>query len=158
MGWSENPGSSGWLYDYHPFNFPEAGTLSLNMIALLLPLLYLRPDMVINSETTTLNFSHLNGANSSISSAHRSPEDTCDSQKTWCSEMSHSSGPSRVNFSDYRKGSIHAASPTTIDSRIEHNTHRDSTEADLVAMGVGVKHPLTKQKLYHRRMKMNGNR
>jgi len=122
--------------------FPEAGTLSMTMVALLLPLSALWAGMAIDSETSTLNLSHLTGSHES--SRHGSANAAYNPKKACGSQLSQSSGPSRYelfNEKNSRKGSIAPISPTTIDSRIEHATEsstRDSTELDLESMGVRV--------------------
>lgn len=109
-----------------PDNFPEAGTLALTMVALLLPLSSLWARMATDSETSTLNLSYLSDSKSSSSRKFGS----------------QSTAPSsRLEFLTDRKGSLAPISPTTIDSRIEHvpaKAMRDSTEVDLEAMGVRV--------------------
>jgi pheromone alpha factor receptor len=110
-------------------NFPEAGSLVLTMVALLLPLSSLWASLAIDEETSTLNFSHLAG------STPRSQE--YEQRKMFGSQLSSTTDPSsRSGFSGDRKSSISPINPTTIDSRIE--SRRDSTEIDLETMGVRV--------------------
>ena len=112
-------------------NFPEAGTLALTMVALLLPLSSLWARMATDAETSTLNLSHLSGSKSS-------EHGTATSRKFGSQSTALSS---KLEFLTDRKGSLAPISPTTIDSRIESalaKAVRDSTEMDLEAMGVRV--------------------
>jgi len=112
------------------------------MVALLLPLSALWAGMAIDSESSTLNLSHLTGSRES--SCRGSAGASHNSGGVCGSQLSHSSGPSRheyFNEKNSRKGSLVPISPTTIDSKIEHASEsvpRDSTEVDLESMGVRV--------------------
>ncbi|KAH7419850.1 fungal pheromone mating factor STE2 GPCR-domain-containing protein [Cadophora sp. MPI-SDFR-AT-0126] len=110
-----------------PDDFPEAGTLALTMVALLLPLSSLWASMITTEANSSFNVSQLWGSRSSqdVSSLE---------QKTFSSMYSCPSA-----FSTERKGSAAPISPITIDTVIEQaNTRRDSTELDLEMMGVRV--------------------
>ena len=103
----------------------------MTMVALLLPLSSLWASMAIDQEASTLDLSNLSG---SSSARHGS-----DQRKMCGSDLSSSTAPSsKLDFSNDRKGSFAPISPTSIDSRIEHGTSRDSTELDIEALGVRV--------------------
>lgn len=116
-------------------SFPEAGTLAVTMVALLLPLSSLWASMAIDQEASTLNLSQLSGSHAS----RRGSDHSSDASKMSVSQLSHSTS-SRVEYLADRKGSLAHVSPTCVDSRVEHvqRSARDSTELDLEAMGVRV--------------------
>ncbi|KAG4440680.1 hypothetical protein IFR05_003826 [Cadophora sp. M221] len=109
-----------------PDDFPEAGTLALTTVALLLPLSSLWASMVTTEANSSFNVSQLWGSGSSQNASTLE-------RKTFGSV---STCPS--TFSTERKGSTAPISPSTIDTIIEHASQRDSTELDLEMMGVRV--------------------
>jgi pheromone alpha factor receptor len=122
-------------------NFPNAGTLSLTMVALLLPFSSLWAGLAIKEESSTLNLSNLNGSSDSV--RRGSENGSYDPRKTCNSQFSQSTSPSTAcgGFSIERKSS--AVAGMGMDSRIEHvpeHRRRDSTEMDLEAMGVRIDH------------------
>ncbi|KAK0108409.1 hypothetical protein ONS95_003217 [Cadophora gregata] len=110
-----------------PDDFPEAGTLALTMVALLLPLSSLWASMITTEASSSFNISQLWGS--------RSSQDTSSLERKTFNSMS--SCPSA--FSTERKGSTAPIGPVTIDTVIEHaDTRRDSAEVDLEMIGVRV--------------------
>lgn len=114
--------------------FPEAGTLTITMVALLLPLSSLWARMATDSEASTLNLSSLSGP--------KSKEHASDSQRKLfgCLSTAQSSGLMSERKPSHAP-SYAPISPTTIDAIIENapsRSPRDSTEVDLEAMGVRV--------------------
>jgi pheromone alpha factor receptor len=117
--------------------FPEAGTLAMTMVALLLPLSSLWAGMAIDDETSTLNLSNLSGPDSTRRGSK--PFHSCHGPRfnQFGPLSSNSSAP---ESSTALEGSIAPLSPTSMDSRIGyiHSIGRDSTELDLEAMGVRI--------------------
>jgi pheromone alpha factor receptor len=115
-------------------DFPEAGTLALAMVALLLPLSSLWAGMITTAQSSSFNLSSLVSVRSSDDASGNGSELI---GKTF-SSLSTSTGP-LGSFRD-RKGSLVPINSTTIDSIVEAppNAERDSTELDLEAMGVRV--------------------
>lgn len=118
--------------------FPEAGSLALTMVALLLPLSSLWASMAIDQETSTLDLSHLSGPGAVRRGSDQAQ--MCSSQFTASTTSSTEAG-----FAKDRQGSFAPISPTSIDSKIERGSSRDSTELDLEAMGVRVDKSYTVQ-------------
>jgi pheromone alpha factor receptor len=120
--------------------FPEAGSLALTMVALLLPISSLWAGMAIDQEASTLNLSHLSESDASrrvFDSIH----DTHDSHGPLSNQLGRlTTQSSRPEFSANRKGSMAQLSPALIESGIGyiHSSTRDSTEIDLEAIGVRV--------------------
>ncbi|KAH8589682.1 fungal pheromone mating factor STE2 GPCR-domain-containing protein [Bisporella sp. PMI_857] len=122
--------------------FPEAGSLAITMVALLLPLSALWARMAIDNEAAALNFNRVTGTSGSSGSQY-SDDAAYNSRKLISSQLSQSTAmSSNLDHPNERKGSVTPMmSPTTIDSRIEHGNKsgvRDSTEIDLEAMGIRV--------------------
>lgn len=119
-----------------PNVFPEAGTLALTLVALLLPLSSLWASMVTIERDSSFNISQLWGSKGSLDTENRR-----DGRKTF---DSRSSAPtSRLEFPRERKDSLAPITPNTTNSVIEHvpktsKQSRDSTEIDLEMMGVRV--------------------
>ncbi|KAL2071547.1 hypothetical protein VTL71DRAFT_12782 [Oculimacula yallundae] len=109
-----------------PDDFPEAGTLALTMVALLLPLSSLWASMVTTEAASSFNVEQLWGSRSSQDASSLGPK------------IFNSFSTGLSSFSILRKGSSTTQiSPTTIDTVIERSK-RDSTELDLEKMGVRV--------------------
>ncbi|KAM3085911.1 pheromone alpha factor receptor [Clarireedia jacksonii] len=111
-----------------PDALPEAGTLALTMVALLLPLSSLWAGMATDEETSSLNLPHL-AASNQISGSRTNYQ-----QKN---SGGSSNAPSSQLFLQSRKGSDAIQPATMIDSVVK-SQGRDSTEMDLEAMGVRV--------------------
>ena len=118
-------------------SFPQAGSLALTLVALLLPLSSLWARIAIDHEASTLDLAHFTGSSSTRP----------------CSDPGHGShgsfsnqfgplttNPSAPGSSTARKGSVTQISPPSMDSGMEcvRSYQRDSTELDLEAMGVRV--------------------
>ncbi|TAQ88966.1 hypothetical protein B7494_g2706 [Chlorociboria aeruginascens] len=121
--------------------FPEAGTLALTMVALLLPLSSLWASMTIDTEQSSLDISNFVGYKGS--GPQRQPYSEHESSNYRRKFGSTSTAPSSNLDSLIEKKDSLLLSPATIDSRIEHvaplSNQRDSTEMDLEAMGEGAK-------------------
>ncbi|CAD6442573.1 45147e93-e310-4ff8-8ff7-50a780076a48 [Sclerotinia trifoliorum] len=116
-----------------PVSFPEAGTLALTMVALLLPISALWASMATDEEMSSIDMSNLTGSGGTYNSQSGSY-----SGKTCTSEVTTQS--SRLDFQS-RKGSNAMEQVTTIDSVVDSQARyvpRDSTELDLEAMGVRI--------------------
>jgi pheromone alpha factor receptor len=116
-------------------SFPQAGTLGLALVALLLPLSSLWAGMVIDDESANLNISYLSGNNMQIPDTTR-PSRSKESGNTILSST-------REDYVSDRKGSFGEIHRSTIDSKVESGASpyapgRDSTELDLEAMGVRI--------------------
>ncbi|KAF8858881.1 hypothetical protein BDZ45DRAFT_383268 [Acephala macrosclerotiorum] len=115
-----------------PSGFPEAGSLAMTMVALLLPLSSLWASMVTTEPASSFNLSSLWASrNSQNGSEYR--------RKAFGGHSSviHDG----TQYSTERKGSTAPFSPTTNNAIIEKapsNSNRDSTEIDLEMMGVRV--------------------
>lgn len=122
------------------YAFPEAGSLALTMVALLLPISSLWAGMAIDQEASTLNLSNLSASDASrriFGSTH----DTHDSHGPLSNQLGRlATQSSRPEFSTNTKGSMAQLSPAFIESGIgyTHSSTRDSTELDLEAIGVRV--------------------
>ncbi|CZT41227.1 hypothetical protein WAI453_000140 [Rhynchosporium graminicola] len=112
-----------------PDDFPEAGTIAITTVALLLPLSSLWASMVTTEANSSFNAEQLWGSRAS----HDASIGSSMERKTF---GSLSTSPSY--FSTERKDSTSHISPTTIDTVIESAASRDSTELDLEKMGVRV--------------------
>ncbi|KAN0113102.1 Fungal pheromone mating factor STE2 GPCR domain containing protein [Hyaloscypha variabilis] len=115
-------------------SFPEAGTLAITMVALLLPLSSLWASMITTAQSSSFNFSSLINSRSSPNHfSARGSESACKSFGT------HSTSTGLNSFRD-RKGSLAPICATSIDTIVEIPARgtRDSTELDLEAMGVRV--------------------
>lgn len=123
-----------------PTSFPEAGTIALTTVALLLPISSLWASMATDEEMSAMNVSSLTGTYVSQGTENYS-------RKTYGSDAT-TAYSSRIDFQSRkgsnvtRKGSNTIEQVTTIDSVVEYNQNRysprDSTELDLEAMGVRV--------------------
>ena len=118
--------------------FPQAGTLALPLVALLLPMSSLWAGMAIDQEASTLNLSNLSGYDSTRRGSEVGNSFHGSDPHQFGRLVSNTS--SAPGSSTTRKGSNAQLSPTTIDSRVEYirSLERDSTELDLEAMGVRV--------------------
>ncbi|KAK6602601.1 pheromone receptor 2 [Botrytis cinerea] len=126
-----------------PVSFPEAGSIALTSVALLLPISSLWAGMVTDEETSAIDVSNLTGSRTMLGSQSGNF-----SRKTHASDITAQS--SHLDFSSrkgsnatmMRKGSNAMDQVTTIDCVVEDNQAnrglRDSTEMDLEAMGVRV--------------------
>ncbi|KAM0314251.1 hypothetical protein ACHAO8_004884 [Botrytis cinerea] len=126
-----------------PVSFPEAGSIALTSVALLLPISSLWAGMVTDEETSAIDVSNLTGSRTMLGSQSGNF-----SRKTHASDITAQS--SHLDFSSrkgsnatmMRKGSNAMDQVTTIDCIVEDNQAnrglRDSTEMDLEAMGVRV--------------------
>ncbi|PQE11067.1 hypothetical protein CJF31_00000814 [Rutstroemia sp. NJR-2017a BVV2] len=112
-----------------PEELPEAGTLALTMVALLLPLSSLWAGMATDEETSSLDLSHLTKSNQLSGSRTGYQQRNCGGS---------SNAPSSQSVLQSRKGSDSTQQATTTDS-VVNSQGRDSTEMDLEAMGVRVK-------------------
>ncbi|RDW62805.1 hypothetical protein BP5796_11107 [Coleophoma crateriformis] len=115
--------------------FPEAGSIALTTVALLLPLSAIWAGMLTNSTLPSINIhSDAPSSHGSVFPAQR---------KMFGSASSAPSSGIEFQHDDFRRGSgtaWHPMTPCTIDSRIENAQPRarDSTEIDLESMGVRV--------------------
>lgn len=116
-------------------SFPQAGTLGLALVALLLPLSSLWAGMVIDDESASLDISYLSGNNMQIPDTTRSSR----------GKRSGNTMPSstREDYMSDRKGGFGEIHRSAIDSKVESGASlyapgRDSTEMDLEAMGVRI--------------------
>ncbi|KAI9644131.1 pheromone alpha factor receptor [Ciborinia camelliae] len=126
-----------------PVSFPEAGTLALTMVALLLPISSLWASMATDEEMSSTDMSNLTGSNGTH--AFSQPSGNY-SRNTYASDITAQS--SRIDFQSRkgsnatRKGSNVMEQVATIDSVVVDNQERyvprDSTELDLEAMGVRI--------------------
>ncbi|ESZ92266.1 hypothetical protein SBOR_7355 [Sclerotinia borealis F-4128] len=125
-----------------PVALPEAGTLALTMVALLLPISSLWASMATDEEMSSIDLSNLSGmGNTNVSSQPNGSY----SRKTYASDITAQSSrldfQSRKGSSATRKGSNAMEQVTTIDSAADSQATyvpRDSTELDLEAMGVRI--------------------
>ncbi|QSZ33369.1 hypothetical protein DSL72_002957 [Monilinia vaccinii-corymbosi] len=119
-----------------PVTFPEAGTLALTMVAILLPISSLWASMATDEEMSSINISNLTGTQQGGSY----------SRKTYASDITTQSSSrhdcqSRKGSNVTRKGSNAMEQVTTIDSIVDNEARyipRDSTELDIEAMGVRI--------------------
>ncbi|KAG4026068.1 hypothetical protein MFRU_045g00130 [Monilinia fructicola] len=122
-----------------PVTFPEAGTIALTMVALLLPISSLWASMATDEEMSSTDMSNITGTLAS------SQQSGSYSRKTYASDITTQSSrldlQCRKGSNTTRKGSNTMEQVTTIDSIMDNNaryTPRDSTELDLEAMGVRI--------------------
>ncbi|KUJ18336.1 G protein-like protein-coupled receptor : STE2 [Mollisia scopiformis] len=111
-----------------PSDFPEAGTLAMTMVALLLPLSSLWASMSTTDRSASFNLS-------TLWASRQSQEDM---EKNFGSQYT---GPSHTQYSTDRKESTAPISPSANIAVVEHTpvkSSRDSTEIDLELMGVRV--------------------
>ncbi|KAL3422527.1 pheromone receptor [Phlyctema vagabunda] len=114
--------------------FPEAGTLALTMVALLLPFSAIWAGMLTDSALPSINLSF---------STASQPQSVMSSQRKVWGSTSSGVPSAGLEFRTDRRGStapITSISPTSIDTRIERSPphQRDSTEIDLESLGVRV--------------------
>lgn len=136
--------------------FPEAGTLALTMVALLLPFSSLWASAAIEEEISSLSLSHVEGFNSNPrrgSDTSYDPRNDCGSQVTQVTTQSTACHPASKrnqqirtssafqNSNHERKVSVGQGFALGSDSRIENVPEverRDSTDRDIERMGVRV--------------------
>lgn len=119
-------------------SFPEAGSIALTTVALLLPISSLWAGMATDDEMSTGDVTNQTGLNTQTGGDY--------SRQTYASDLTAQS--SRLDFQSRkgsnvtRKGSNAMEQVVTIDSIVSDNTaryvRRDSTELDLEAMGVRI--------------------
>jgi pheromone alpha factor receptor len=116
-------------------SFPEAGTIALTLVALLLPLSSLWASMSIHEESSSFDINHLSGYNMQMSNTPHSYGSNAHSKTT-------TSSARRTDYTaEDEKADFEEFSPTTINNKIESGiprSGRDSTEMDLEAMGVRI--------------------
>ncbi|APA16152.1 hypothetical protein SS1G_10310 [Sclerotinia sclerotiorum 1980 UF-70] len=123
-----------------PITFPEAGSIALTMVALLLPLSSLWASMATDEEMSSIDMSNLTGSGSTYDSQSVTySRKTCTSEAT--TQSSRLDFQSRKGSNATRKGSNAMEQVTTFDSVVDSQARyvpRDSTELDLEAMGVRI--------------------
>ncbi|KAF7874074.1 hypothetical protein EAF04_002746 [Stromatinia cepivora] len=124
-----------------PVTFPEAGSIALTTVALLLPISSLWASMATDEEMSSIDMSNLTGSGGTYGSQSGNySRKTCASDNT--AQSSRLDFQSRKGSNVTRKGSNAMEQVTTIDSVVVDSqaryVPRDSTELDLEAMGVRI--------------------
>ncbi|KAJ8062440.1 hypothetical protein OCU04_008978 [Sclerotinia nivalis] len=124
-----------------PVTFPEAGSIALTTVALLLPISSLWASMATDEEMSSIDMSNLTGSGGTYGSQPGNySRKICASDVT--AQSSRLDFQSRKGSNATRNGGNAMEQVTTIDSVVVDNqaryVPRDSTELDLEAMGVRI--------------------